>query len=185
MKVLIPTLLAAAVLSACGSETVSNKASDPESPSPTSSGPLTVETVAAVADEHLDQDFTLDEASSQSDPERGVAAQLRHGADGESDGALLAVSVAKPAVAEVPTDDQCTPLETEVEEARVCLTWEEETPEEDPGFVVVTLIRSDEVVTALTAGQPITGDPREMADLEVPVADLQELVEDPRLRLQG
>lgn len=64
----------------------------------------------------------------------------------------------------------------------VLLSWEEKTPGEDPGYVMVRTRHAGSVATVFYAGKNITHDPRR-THLEFPVHQLVRLVRDKRLRL--
>lgn len=64
--------------------------------------------------------------------------------------------------------------------ATAVLRWEEEAPEEDPGFISLDWWRKGERHTASYSGEQITGDPRTQKNLPVSVDDLLHLLADKR-----
>jgi len=160
-------------------------------PSSTESGtveggdePTTPAALAWVAAEHLGDP---DSASAEDDiaEELGngaLGAELRFGSDGEYDGDLLVVAVGTAASEELV----CTPGRRDwvecVETARGTVLWEDETPEEDPGNVLVTVTKGEVTVLVFQAGPAITDDPREL-DLPISVEDMFAIAEDPRVDL--
>ncbi|SDS54903.1 hypothetical protein SAMN04488570_2131 [Nocardioides scoriae] len=142
--------------------------------------PLTSRAVAAVALDHLPEDTSSRRAAyvDRTDPEGYVGADLRYGGGEGDDGDLVRVAV---------TPDEplrgCDQVDVDCAEPAegVVLVWEQEAPEEDPGYVAVMTERDGATVAALAAGPAITGDPREQADLEPSVETLVRIVSDERL----
>lgn len=110
-----------------------------------------------------------------------VGMDMRYGSDGEYDGDLLALGVSDRLprdLVDCEANDYLSGCVTTKD--GVVLQWEEQTPEEDPGTVVVIVPREDGAAVLFQSGQPITGDPREL-DLRVPVTDMIALGQDPRV----
>lgn len=175
----LTTLLAASVLTGCGEDGA--RGDDPAA----GDEAITVEAIAAVALEHVD----LEASSAQKFADQeldGLGVGLRFGADGESDGDLLRVHVGPPSVDEVDCEEPDAGFDgcewSEVDGGRMLVAWQEEAPEEDPGIVLVAMLREDEQVTAYYAGDSFTGDPRE-AELSVEVESMVDVVQDERLSL--
>lgn len=154
---------------------------------PSGDVPITARAVAAVAFDHVPDDTTSRTATTtrgDAEPKGTIGADLRYGGDGESDGDLLRISVA-------PTtdDDRCAEkllldgcVEQQVDGGSLVTSWQEEEPEEDPGYVAVSLRRDDATVSVRWSGDVITGDPREQ-DLRIAVEAMTDLVQDERLGL--
>lgn len=150
--------------------------------------PITQRAIAAVALDHLPDDTTSRSATSTTEGEDGspkgsLGADLRYGGDGETEGDLARVFVSP----EVEKDDcpdeiQDGCVEREVEAGTLVLRWQEEEPEEDPGYVAVSLRRDDATISASWSGDVITGDPREQ-DLRISISSMEDLVQDERLGL--
>jgi hypothetical protein len=166
-----------AVLAACADGTAEDPVPD--------EAPLTPRAVAAVAVDVLD----LDPEAAGGDPSRFeelgqgvIAAQVRLRGDADEPGTLLRVSVSP------PLDDPCAVLVTAgctnstVDGGTLTVAWQVVEPEEDPGFVFISLRRDDESISVGSYGEEIVGDPRDQ-DLELSVDDLVKLVADPRLSL--
>jgi hypothetical protein len=128
--------------------------------------PVTPRSLAVVAVERTD-DPSSGRASPPDDRRPGVvaSADLRYGADGEDDGALLQVSVRR---SPVPASLRCGTYEAryvalydgcETTELGTLL-WKLEETEEDPGQVVVVVAKGDVHAEVSTSGTAITGDPR-------------------------
>ena len=177
-RIAVEVALAALLLvtSGCGSE---------PGPGASETVPITPRTVAAIAISHLGDD-TSERAATPTDedsPPGWLGADLRYRPSPGEDGDLLRVVVAPGApVGDACALSECADLATEVEGARLVLRWQELAPEEDPGSVMVMLLRDDEYSFVLQSGPSITGDPREL-DLPERVEDMVAVVEDPRLRL--
>lgn len=176
----IPALLAlVVVLAGCGDETVPAEGAGDV--------PITHRAIAAMTLEHAPDDTTRREATwaDRSYHGGGLGADLRYHATGESDGGLLRVFVTP----ERGPKDPCADAESwkhcesrHVDEGTLTLIWQREEPEEDGGFVEVTLQRADETVSVAWLGDPITRDPRKM-DLFVPVDTLEEIAQDERISM--
>lgn len=165
----------------CGDDTGLDPGADPGAGQAVA---ITQRAIAAVALDHAPADTTSRGATytDDTDPPGLMGADLRYGGDGESDGDLLRVTVGPRT-----TGDLCAGYAEGCERGKVAggtlyLVWEQEVPEEDPGFVVVVFQHGDEEVRAMTAGEVLTGDPREL-DLTIPVVTLEEIAQDPRLTL--
>jgi len=180
--------LAALVLAAtaCGTD------SDPGPGGPGGAGgadvPITQRAIAAVALEHAPTDTSRREATytDQDDAAGALGADLRYHGDGESDGDLLRVFLS-PATDSAP--DPCAEGDhldgcevRDVAGGRLVLHWQELEPEEDPGEVVVVMLREHETVLVGWFGDTITGDPREQ-DLAIPLDVLEGIAQDERISL--
>ncbi|MFC7495914.1 MULTISPECIES: hypothetical protein [unclassified Nocardioides] len=147
--------------------------------------PITQRAIAAMALEHAPDDTTHRQAT-WTGPHYdggGLGADLRYHGDGEYDGDLLEVFVAPKHGTQHPCRGLRPHCESRtVETGRLTLSWGLETPEEDPGYVRVLLQRAGERVSALWAGDVITGDPRDQ-DLFIPVETLETIVQDPRISM--
>ena len=166
-------------LAGCGTETESG------SPPPKSDRvPITQRAIAAVALDYLPTDTSKRSATSadESTPRGELGVSLRYGGGGEYDGDLVRI-VITPAPRSENCDgaDGCEELPAD-DGSSIQLAWDEVEPEEDPGFVAVSLARDGEEVRVLQAGENIEGDPRRQ-DLAISVETMVELVQDPRLRL--
>ena len=141
---------------------------------------ITPRAIAAVMLDHLPDDTTSRGAAyvDESSPPGYVGADLRYGGDGESDGDLVRVTLQSRGGLPSCKGVRCAKLANGVR-----LLWEKETPEEDPGVVMLARQRDDAVVTVLLAGPRITGDPRRQ-ELEPTLDVLTELVTDSRLALR-
>lgn len=186
VALLVPVLLLVGGASACGTRTGTGAGGAADGPVGSGEGdvPITPRAVAAVTLDYVSEDTTRRGATytDEDDPPGLLGADLRYAGDGESDGDLLEVTVG-PRSRGTPCSDYDSGCERlSVEGGTIYLVWAEEVPEEDPGLVYVVLQRADEEVAALTAGEVITGDPREL-DLAVPVDRLVEIVQDQRLSL--
>ena len=143
-------------------------------------GPLTSRAVAAVMLDHLSDDTTHRQATyvDEYSPPGLVGADLRYQGGGEYDGDLVRVTVVPGKPDPCDPSSHCTDLGD-----GVTLRWGLQVPEEDPGSVSVQRRRGDEVVTVYLAGPTITGDPRDL-DLSPSLAELEDVVRDPRLSLE-
>ena len=163
-------------LGACGSGSDAEKSGDI---------PITQRAIAAVALEHLPSKTTTREATytDNHDPKGALGADLRYAGDGESDGGLLRVFIT-PKVQKAPCADEnldgCAIRV--VKSGRLVLTWAKEEPEEDPGFVNVTMVRGGHETQVSWSGDTIKGDPRKQ-HLKFSVKKLEELAQDKRLAL--
>ena len=147
--------------------------------------PITPRAVAAVALVHLPSDTTSRAATPES-REGGElqGAELRYRADATYDGDFVRVEVlgdppADPAVL-CQGADGCA--RSEEEDGVLVLVWDNIELATDPGYVLLAMIRDDEMVLAYSSGQEVAGDPRD-EEREISVEMLTELVEDPRLSL--
>jgi hypothetical protein len=146
--------------------------------------PITQRAIAAVALEHLPTNTTPREATytDNHDPKGALGADLRYHGDGESDGGLLRVFIS-PKVDKHPCPgeylDGCETRS--VPGGTLVLTWQKEEPEEDPGFVDVTMVRDGQETRVSWFGDTIKGDPRKQ-HLMISVKKLQQVAQDPRLR---
>ena len=173
-------VLAAALLAGCGSATQSGGSS------PTGGiEPLTPRALAAVVTEHTGTPSSAAAGRDMDEAGKGVVAEveLRYGADGESDGDLLAVGVGTDF--EKGIGDCASLARTEsyagcVGTADGMVFWEAEAPGEDPGVVYVLASKADTDVLFFYSGPAITGDPREL-DMPISVADLFAIAADPRV----
>ncbi|GAA1476178.1 hypothetical protein GCM10009623_06240 [Nocardioides aestuarii] len=165
------------VTTACGIET---------GPAASETVPITPRAIAAIAIDHVGAD-TSERGATYTDedsPPGWLGADLRYRPSPGDDGDLVRVVVAPGEPAQDPcVHAECAELDTDVAGARLVLRWEELVPEEDPGVVMVVMLRDDEYSFALQAGPAITDDPRQL-DLPESVEDMVAVVEDPRLRLE-
>lgn len=175
---LLVGVLVLAALSACGDRGGDGSSSAPEA----GDVPTTPRALAWIATQTLPEP---DRASATDDFDElgrdAVGMDMRYGSDGEYDGDLLAIGVSDRLpreLADCEANDYLAGCVTTDEGA--VLQWEEVTPEEDPGTVIVIVPRGRGATVMFQSGQPITGDPREL-DLRVPVADMIALGQDPRV----
>ena len=133
----------------------------------------TPQALAAVALEHADIEPTLVEGSTEDGYIR-ASIEFDHGQQRLVVGAGEDVEVE-----DEPCDDRgsCDVISTD--DGDVHLYWEDEEPEEDPGIISVTFETEDGLNGAYYAGDPITGDPRDL-DLGVDVDDMVAIVTDDR-----
>ena len=140
--------------------------------------PTTPRTLAALATEVLGIEPDSFESPAEDD---GTGVGIRFDAGEGEDGDLVVLTVAEadalPACADATCDDWSAAG------GDFQLAWETEAPEEDPGLLVLRHFDDGVLAEVLYAGQPITGDPREQADLELPVSRFEELLADDRLGL--
>jgi hypothetical protein len=179
---LLVGVLVLAALSACGDR---DDGREGESPTPQAGDvPVTPRALAWIATQSLPDP---DRASATDDFDElgrdAVAVDLRYGNDGEYDGDLFALGVTSRLPRELldcdaPDNDYLNGCVTTDEGA--VLQWEQATPEEDPGTVVVIVPRGRGGVVMFQSGRAVTGDPREL-DLRVPVAEMVALGQDPRV----
>ena len=147
--------------------------------------PITQRAIAAMALEHAPTDTTHRQATWTGPHYRGggLGADLRYHGDGESDGDLLRVFVTPKPGPDHPCRGRHPRCESRlVDGGRLTLSWAEEEPEEDPGYVDVLMQRGDETVDVLWAGDVITGDPRDQ-DLFIPVDTLEDIAQDPLISM--
>ena len=167
------------VLAGCGTETGTGSL-----PPQSDRVPITPRAIAAVALDYLPTDTSKRTRTyaDRSTPRGELGAELRYRGDGESDGDLARI-VISPAARSSHCDgaDGCDVLLAD-DGSTIRLAWDQVEPEEDPGYVAVTLARGGEEVRVLQAGETIEGDPRRQ-DLAISVETMVQLVQDPRLRL--
>jgi hypothetical protein len=142
--------------------------------------PITSRAIAAVMLDHLSASTTHRQATyvDENSPPGYVGADFRYHGGGEDDGDLVRVTLQRSTKEPACTDGRCADLGHGVQ-----LSWDRIEPEEDPGVVVVSLLRDGTLTTALMAGPDITRDPREL-ELQPSVGTLTALVRDDRLRLR-
>lgn len=141
--------------------------------------PITPEAVAAVALEYLPNDTS----SRTPKTENGVVGvEFRYGTDGEYDGDVMAVGVSKSRGGADPCKNMDGCESDSVEGGELIIAWQELTFEADPGIVVVTMRRAEEVVSTYYLGDDIVGDPRDQ-ELSIPVDDMVAVVRDQRISL--
>jgi len=173
------TLLALVVSSGCsGSHGSSSGAAEGEQVR------ITARALAYIAAEHAGTPDSAAEADGISEqlPSRGVGAELRYGSDGEYDGDVLVVATGKGLDPE-RTDcesPKARALDGCVTTRRGTLLWEEEAPEEDPGFLVVVAHKGTADVMVTYAGPRITGDPRRLRT-PIPTDALFAIADDDRV----
>jgi len=176
-----PVLLATLILALAGCDDSGDAGGDGTRAS--ASAKITQRAIAAVALEHLSQDTTSRGPTYAEAPQGTLGADLRYGGGAGEDGDLVRVSLT-PVSEPRPcaTDDRhCAELDP-VDDHPLSLRWEEVAPEEDPGYVVLTLVTDDQTLSVLYSGDDIEGDPRAQ-ELSVPLDALVEVARDPRLRL--
>lgn len=179
---------AMALLAGCGGEVAGD---DPVGLGPADADagagdvPITPRGVAAVALVHLPSDTTSRAATPESQEGGELqGAELRYRADADYDGDLVRVEV----LGDPPAnpEDLCQGADgcarSEDEDGVLVLVWDEIKLAADPGYVLLALVREDEMVLAYSSGPEVGGDPRE-EDRDISVEMLTELVEDPRLSL--
>ena len=147
--------------------------------------PITQRAIAAMTLEHAPTDTTHRQATYTGPHYRGggLGADLRYRGGGESDGDLLRVFATPHPGPEHPCQGRHPQCETRsVDSGRLTLSWAEEEPEEDPGYVEVYLQRGTETVEVIWAGDVITGDPRDQ-DLFITVDTMEQIAQDPRISM--
>jgi hypothetical protein len=163
-------------LSACGTGSDAEKSGDI---------PITQRAIAAIALEYLPAGTTTREATytDNHDPKGALGADLRYAGDGEDDGGLLRVFIT-PKVEKKPCADQASDGCTvrNVDGGKLVLSWATEEPEEDPGFVDVTMIREGQETQVSWSGDTIKGDPRAQ-HLRISITRLEAVAQDKRLGL--
>lgn len=171
------TMTAVLTVAACGTGGAAGTSGDV---------PITQRAIAAVALEQLpDGPSTTEATFTDDDPKGALGADIRYGGDAETkmQGDLLRVYIS-PQVAKDPCDDDylagCE--EREVDGGTLVLSWQEEEPEEDPGYVAVSLQKDDQEISVSWSGDTITGDPREQ-DLRISVEAMEKIAQDGRLGL--
>lgn len=175
---LIALCTTALLLAGCGEETVADPTGAHTDPV-AGDEPITARAVAAVALEHVPTNTSSRTAASE---DGVVGAEFRYGTDGEYDGDMLVVGVAKARMARMVCRGMEGCERQDVEGGELVVAWQEVTPEADPGVVTVAMVRDDEVVVAFYQGTTIEGDPRDQ-DLSVPVGDMEAVVRDQRISL--
>lgn len=178
--------LAAAVALMDDTDQVSPDSTQPSTVGTSELVPATDASLVAVALQHVDVDeprFDLLYRDDGRYTDGTLGGDIRFDYDGESDGDLLRVlaSPGEPELDPCELGADCATQETDA--GVVTIAWEEEVPEEDPGFVAVSLQRGSEYLRVLLAGPAITGDPTDL-DLAVSVDDLVAIVTDPRFGLR-
>lgn len=147
--------------------------------------PATSRALVAVALTHLDVEPTFYESLDRPDLDFGkgtLGGHIRHGGDEVSNSNGLRVSVTpttKPPH-ECTKGAECVVIPSD--QGKLTVAWQEEQPEEDPGFVSVVLQRGDELAWVQQSDESITGDPRKQ-DLKVSVDEMIAIVEDPAFSL--
>lgn len=141
--------------------------------------PTTPRTLAVLATDVLGIEPDSFEPSAEDDGTTGVG--IRFDAGEGDDGDLVVLTVAEAEALPACSDAACA--DWSAEEGDFQLVWETEAPEEDPGLLVLRHFDDGVLEEVFYAGQPITGDPRDQADLEVPVSRFEDLLADERLGL--
>lgn len=141
-------------------------------------GPTTARTLAVLATEVLGIEPDSFESPGE---DEGIGVGIRFNAGEGDDGDLVVLTVAEADGLPACADAACA--DWSAEEGDFQLVWETEAPEEDPGLLVLRHFDDGVLEEVFYAGQPITGDPREQAGLEVPVSRFEELLADDRLGL--
>lgn len=106
-------------------------------------------------------------------PDRAVAAAINFA--GEGNIVVVSVSPEQPKQAPFCDDGLCADLGT-----GITLSWDELSPEEDPGLVVITARVGGHTVVLRYSGPEIDGDPRNL-DLPVSIDTLVDIATDPRI----
>lgn len=157
--------------------------------------PITTEAIAAIMVEHIDLEplethpfpaLTNRKKSPYAPwPELAEGAVIHFGGLPEGVVVVAGDHVSIRLIVQPPPHTP-TPCESCVEDSfgghDVIISWRDQEPEEDPGFVTLLDRRDGEEVTLVLLGPYITDDPRDL-DLGVPLEDLAALVTDPRLSL--
>lgn len=144
----------------------------------------TPRSLAYVANEHVDLEPTKAGVDWAADgyrrlfphPKRAVAASINFAGEGN----IVVIGVSPERPQQDPRrgcmlSDSCADLSD-----GILLTWDLESPEEDPGLVVLYAEKEDATVAIRYSGPIITGDPRDL-DLPVPVDVLVDIALDPRI----
>jgi hypothetical protein len=148
--------------------------------------PATDESLIALVLEHIDPEPNDFEELYREDggaPADALGGELRFNAGDGDDGDLLAVMVTRlgtrdEEICRPGKDDRCEVIGTDGGD--VVLSWDLESPGEDPGIVIVTVERDGTRLHVYQAGPTITDDPRDL-DLPIDVDDMVEILNDPRL----
>ena len=142
--------------------------------------PITSRAIAAVMLDYISAKTSRREATyvDETSPRDYVGADFRYHGGAGSDGDLLRVTLQRAQSLPACERGRCADLDGGVQ-----LNWQLLVPEEDSGFVTLSLERKGTLITALVSGTDITRDPRTM-ELQPSVNALTELVSDPRLRLR-
>lgn len=175
--VVATSLLIAATAAACGTRAGSGPDADKE--------PVTAAAVAAVALEYLPADTSARTSGwGQEDlPEGTVSADLRYHADSGYDGDLVRVAVVPGRVPlHCAQGAACARIGAR-NGSRLRLAWQLDSPEEDPGLVMVVGTRHRGRVLVTYSGPVISRDPRKL-DLDIPVDCLADVAADPRIDLR-
>lgn len=143
--------------------------------------PATPRSLAYVVSEHVELDPTRAGVDWAADdyrhlfphPKRAVAATINFA--GEGNVVTVGVSPERPKQDPYCDDGHCANLG-----GGVTLTWDELTPQEDPGLIVLIAELDDHSLLLRYSGAEITGDPRDL-DLPVPVDMMVDIATDPRL----
>lgn len=174
--------VAALALASCGEESLDKVELPPEG----ERVPITQRAIAAVALEHLPDETTSRQAAYTEgvDPAHSLGADLRFGGDGEYDGDLVQIFISDKEKARASCGKQPGCVELKADDGSpMILTWDEVEPEEDPGYVSVTVDHEGEWTHVGYSGPEITGDPRKLK-LPISVETLTAVAQDPRLRLR-
>lgn len=147
--------------------------------------PATSRALVAVALTHLDVEPSFYESLDRPDLDFGkgtLGGHIRHGGDdmSSSDGLLVSVTPTTKSPPSCTEWVEC--VVTPTDQGKLTTIWQEEEPEEDPGFVAVTLQREDELAWVQQSDEAVTGDPRKQ-DLKVSVDEMIAIVEDPEFSL--
>ncbi|WP_141012775.1 hypothetical protein [Nocardioides sambongensis] len=141
----------------------------------------TEESIAAVTVEVLDIEPTSYEPEPRADEPEPLGVVIRWRPDPGRDSHYLQVDVHEQAAGEDlgGCSEYYTCDEWEGEDGTFHLSWQEETPEEDPGILVFSYVTDGEVRQVVYAGEPLTGDPRDQ-DLPRSIDDFERLLTDDR-----
>lgn len=150
--------------------------------------PVTAGALAYVAAEHAGQP---DSATASEDVDelgnRAVGVEMRYASDGEYDGDVLIVGVGE---TDQMTEEVSADCEAEANASmdgcdqtdEGVLVWQDEEPEEDPGFLYVLVEKDGTTVVVGYGGPTLTQgkDPRDL-DLPISVDTLFAIANDPRV----
>ena len=180
-------VLVVSALVGCGTERGRGADPDPDrtgAAAARGSEKTTPRALAALVAEHLGPPDSAGPERDLSEAVGGIGASIRYGAEPGDDGDLVGIAVGSRAVPELTdcgssVNSGLTGCETTGEGI---IAWETETPEQDPGVVFVMVVKGDTTAVVYQSGPPVTADPRTL-DLEVSVAEMVAIAQDPRVDL--
>lgn len=145
--------------------------------------PATSRALVAVALTHIDVEPTYFESLRRPDLDYGKGTLGGIIQDGREDNWPDSLVVAATPEGRSPRCGDALKCDvTQTGQGELTIGWVLESPEEDPGFVIVHLEREDEMVQVQYSGPAIHGDPRKQ-DLKISVTDMVAIVEDPAFSL--